>query len=329
MGILKALSALLLLGALLYIAVTQLDAMVMARLLASLSPGEVLLLVLFPLGVVLARAFRFSMLMAPKTRQARLTALYAYGSAQSVASLPTGIAGRAAVMQRAGVPLGHNAIPLVTDSFFDIAYLAVASFVVALMVPVYRAPVYLAFPAAICLLPLLLKFPPLRRLIKRLSFAAARRAGKVAVWKNLRRSLGRIRGGRGLLACAGLTLLANGLNLTALWCAVTFLDLRAPLPALLISITVPALFGRIVFVPGSGSGVIAGMAAILAQTGGLSANEGAVVAILYRCLDMGLPVVYGWLCWTLVPSPIPGEKGGRWSPREVASGGALSGAAEG
>ena len=82
-----------------------------------------------------------------------------------------------------------------------------------------------------------------------------------------------------------------------------FLDLHVPLTTLLISITVPALFGRVVFVPGSGTGVMAGMAAILAQTGGLTANEGAVIAILYRLLDMALPVAYGYLAWTLVPSP--------------------------
>jgi hypothetical protein len=303
MGRLKTILSLAILGGLVYLAATRLDLRLLARLFASLSALEVLGLALLPVGLMLAKATRFTVLFAPSTRRGQLTAVYGYVASQAVSSFPTGIAGRAAVLKSSGLPFGKNMFPLIADSFFDLSYLALATLTVAALDPTYRAPVYLAMPVAICLAPLALA-RPIRKLVKRASFAAAVRMGKRATWRELHRSFARLRVARGLWACAGLTLLANLLNLFNLWCAVRAFELTVPLGALLVSLTVPSLVGRIVFLPGSGTGLVAaGMAAILAGSGGLTANQGTAIAIVYRIIDMALPSIYGALVLLLVRSP--------------------------
>lgn len=312
MAKLKVILSLLLLGALVYAAVTHLDARLLAKLFASLSAGEVLGIALLPLGFVLTRAVRFTLLLAPADHRGRLTSLYGYVASQAVSSFPTGIAGRAAVLKNSGVPLQRNMVPLMTDSFFDLSFLGFTTLVVALLVPTYRSPVYVAVPLVICLTPVLLQARPLRRGLKRLTFKMALRWGRVELWKNLRRSVLRLRHRHRLMLGVALTLLANIISLLCLLFAVRAFGLQVPVGSLIVSVTVPALLGRLIFLPGSGTGVVAaGMAAILAQTGGLTANEGAAVAIVYRITDMVMPTVYGWIMLLLVRSPA------KWQAREL------------
>jgi uncharacterized protein (TIRG00374 family) len=303
-GKLKALLSVLLLATLVMAAVTHLDARMLAQLFALLSGPELAILAVLPLGFILTRALRFTILLAPTEPGQAATAVYGYVASQAVSSFPTGLAGRAAVLKNSGLPLRRNVVPLMTDSFFDLSFLAVATLIVASLRPVYRAPLYLAVPLLICLAPVLMQLPGLRKGVKRLTFRAARRWNKVDLWKNLRRSALRLANSRRLLAGIGLTLLANAVSLFALWYAVHAFSLSVPLLNLVVAVTVPALLGRLIFLPGSGSGVVAaGMATILAQTGGLTANEGAAVSILYRGIDMVMPTIYGWLVLLLVRSP--------------------------
>jgi uncharacterized membrane protein YbhN (UPF0104 family) len=306
---LKAFLTVLLIGGLVYVAVTHLDARLMAELFRTMAPSQMVAIAVLPIGFVLFKAVRFTVLLAPRTDRGRLTAIYGYFASQAVSSFPTGIAGRAAVLKNSGLPFGRITVPLITDSFFDLAFLATSTLLVAALVPAFRSPIYLAVPLTVCLAPLAL-VGPLHRKVKRVTFALAKRFGKVDPWKNLSRSVRRLKSRRRLLTCAALTILANLTNLFALSCSVRAFQLEVPWITLLIAMTVPALLGRIIFLPGSGTGVVAaGMATILVHSAGLTANQGAAVSIVYRIIDMGLPTLYGWLLLLLVRSP-----GGECSP---------------
>lgn len=299
----KAVLTIVLLGALVYAAATHLDIRLMARLFAELSPLEVMAIALLPMGMVTARAARFVVLSWPATRRERLAAFYGYCASQAVSAFPTGVAGRAAVVSNSGLPFAQYLVLLMTDSFFDLSYLALSTLLVAFVIPAYRTPIYLVVPLLIALVPLVAA-SPLRHGTKRLSFAAARRLSKVDTWKNLCRAFRRLRQSRSLVVCAALTLIANGVNLFALWCSVRAFDLQVPISTLLLSLTLPTLMGRIVFLPGSGTGVVAaGMAAVLAHSGAVNANQGAAISIVYRLIDMAMPTVYGWCLLLFVRSP--------------------------
>lgn len=299
----KTVLTIVLLGALIYAAVTHLDVRLMVRLFAQLSPLELVAIALLPLGMITARATRFVVLSWPRSRRERQAAFYGYCASQAVSAFPTGVAGRAAVVSNSGLPFAQYLVLLMTDSFFDLSYMAIATLLVTVMMPTYRTPLYLTVPLLIALAPLAAA-PPLRGWVKRMTFAGARRLAKMDTWKNLCRAFRRLRHTRSLLACGALTLVANGVNLFALWCSVRAFELQVPISTLLISLTLPTLLGRIIFLPGSGTGVVAaGMAAVLAHSGAVDANQGAAISIVYRIIDMALPTAYGWCLLLFVRSP--------------------------
>ena len=86
MAKLKVVLTVLLVGALVYAAVTHLDARLMAKLFAALSPLEILGIALLPLGFISARACRFVVLSWPRSPRKRQAAFYGYFASQAVSS---------------------------------------------------------------------------------------------------------------------------------------------------------------------------------------------------------------------------------------------------
>jgi uncharacterized protein (TIRG00374 family) len=271
-----------------------------AGLFRALSGTEVAVLAFIPLGVLLPRAVRFSLLLVPRTWKRRLAAVYAYCASQAVSLMPAGIAGRAAVLKSAGLPLRRNVLPIMADSFFDHCFFALSVLLIALLVPRYRALSYLAVPIGVACVVLLLT-PPLRLRFKRWTFSLARQRDQMELWKSMRRSFMRMWQPRRLAACAVLTAMANLASVFALWWIIRAFDLEVPPSALLMALLVPNLLGRIVLLPG-GTGVVeTGMVTMLVRSGGLDANEAAAVTVLFRLTDMLLPALYGLVLYLVMP----------------------------
>lgn len=239
------------------------------------------LILLLTVGYVLIKGWRFVLQLTPLTRTNRWVLLKGYVAGQACTLLPGGMAARAAVLERAGVPLAASAASIALSSLSDQVVLMGCSLVSALWFDAAReAAAWLL--AALIVVSVLLGIEATRTWLLEVIEWLLGKVRLLRLWRRFLDSLQQISSLPVLLSAVGNAALAFALMVEALDLAARGMGAEIPYATLMLAFTLPTMLGRISAMPGGVGVTEAGMVGILDAAPGVTTHQAAAAAVIFR-----------------------------------------------
>ena len=258
--------------------------------------GLFLILPVFYLGF---KAYRFSLLLEPISSASKSAVMTGYASSQAASLLPGGVAMRAAMMHRLGVPVEKSSGPVLANSAADQLLLLAVGLGLCYYYPEMRTSAF-GLTGLLLFLIAVLGVKTSRDWVCSRLRKAAKRIGQEEKLEKFFRTVPYLCDFELFGKTMFWTVLANLVSVLTLVAVVYSLDLPVDLWALTAAFVIPNLLGRLSPLP-AGAGVVeAGMVGFLAAQTSMSPDQAAVVTVLFRVVDVLMPALYGALCHMLL-----------------------------
>lgn len=262
------------------------------------------LFLILPILYLGFKAYRFSLLLEPISSAPKSTVMTGYASSQAASLLPGGVAMRAAMMHRLGVPVEKSSGPVLANSAADQLLLLAVGLALCYHYQELRASAF-GLTGLLILLVAILGVKTSRDWVCRLLLKGAKRVGQEDKLKKFFRTVPYLCNLELFRKAMFWTVLANIVSVITLVAVVYSLDLPVDLWALTAAFVIPNLLGRLSPLP-AGAGVVeAGMVGFLSAQTGMSPDQAAVATVLFRVVDVLMPALYGALCHMLI---MPSDK---------------------
>lgn len=256
------------------------------------------LLLILPALYLALKAFRFVELMKPVSKAEAADVGLGYAASQAASLLPGGVAMRAAMMARIGVPPEESSGPVLANSFSDQLILLGAGLYLCYYYPQLR-PTAIGLTLLLVVTLLALWQPSSRKFLAGTLKNLAQRLGQGERIERFYQQLAKLKDAGLWARVLGYSLLANAVSLIILVTVTGALGFRVQPWPLAAAFVVPGLLGRLSPLP-AGAGVTeAGMVGFLATQTSMNFNEAAVATLIFRMADVILPALYGFLCYGL------------------------------
>lgn len=244
------------------------------------------------------KSVRFAVLMAPSTKVAGSRIMLGYAASQAASLLPGGVAMRAAMMHRLGVPVEESSGPILANSASDQFLLLSTGLVLCYHYPNFRTSAFV-LSGLLLLLIVLLSVRVTRKKIESLVEAGLERLGQAERLEAFYHNLHQLADTKLWAKVMFWTLLANSASVVALCMVVHSFGFEVEPWPLTAAFVVPGLIGRLSPLP-AGAGVTeAGMIGFMAAQTSMSYEQAAVATLVFRIVDIVLPAIYGGLCQLL------------------------------
>lgn len=251
-------------------------------------------LVSLPALYLFCKAYRFKILMAPVSKASSGLVMEGYAASQAASLMPGGVALRAAMMLRLGIPLERSSGPILANSAADQFLLWSAGLVLCYYYPAFR-PAAFGLTLLLALVLFCLFHPPAREFCRRRLDGLGDRFGARRKFGKFYDSLRRLWEAKIYAPVMFWTFLANLTSVVVLAITVSSLGFTVDAWALVAAFAVPGLLGRLSPLP-AGAGVTeAGMIGFLANQSAMSYDQAAVATLIFRGFDIVLPALYGML----------------------------------
>jgi uncharacterized protein (TIRG00374 family) len=294
---LKHIFSLIMVAGLAVAAYKYLDIHLMVKAWKKFSWSSLVVLLALPLGYMIAKSWRFLLLMRAADPEVEAgPVVRGFVASQALSLLPVGFAARSAMLTQAGIPAERSVGPVLANSFTDQFVLLVSGLFLAVWYPKLRMA-SLVLTAILAVSGLALRYEPSRaKILGMLEWLAV----KVKQEEKLEEFL---------VACgamASLSLMARTLTLSVLanlasygiLCVVVrSLGFEAEYWPLGAAFVIPNLLGRMSPLP-AGAGVTeAGMVGFMAETTAMNASQAAAAVALMRLFDVVVPALYGGIVY--------------------------------
>ncbi|MCA9775565.1 MAG: flippase-like domain-containing protein, partial [Candidatus Eremiobacteraeota bacterium] len=238
--------------------------------------GLFLVLPIFYLGF---KAYRFYQLLEPISDAYRSAVMTGYASSQAASLLPGGVAMRAAMMHRLGVPVEKSSGPVLANSAADQFLLLTVGLVLCYYYQELRTSAF-GLTALLIFLTVVLSVRSSRDWVAGLLRKAARKVNQEEKLEKFFENLPYLCNLELFGKAMFWTLLANLVSMVTLVAVVYSLDLPVDLWALTAAFVIPNLLGRLSPLP-AGAGVVeAGMVGFMAAQAGMSYDQAAVATVI-------------------------------------------------
>lgn len=259
------------------------------------------LLLMLPVLYLLFKSYRFYLLLRPLTSAPAKDIMMGYAASQAASLLPGGVAMRAAMMARLGVPVERSSGPVLANSACDQLFLLLVGLGLCYRYPELRMTA-LGLTGVLLFMVAVVWHPKSRAWIASSLGGVAQRLDKQKWLERFFECLSILCNLNLFWKAMFWTTLANLVSLTTLGTVVYSFGLPVEPAVLTAAYVIPNLLGRLSPLP-AGAGVIeAGMVGFIATQSAMGQNEAAVVTIIFRIVDVVLPAIYGALCH-LLPAP--------------------------
>ena len=257
-------------------------------------------LLVLPAVYLLAKAIRFRILVKPVSDAPAKDVVLGYSASQAASLLPGGVAMRAAMMHRLGIPVEKSAGPVLANSASDQFLLLMTGLGLCYYYPEVRAAGFI-LTAILLTLIALIWIQTTREWLCRTLLSLSSRIGQKKRMERLLDTLPYLADLTLFRNVMAWTLVANVCSLLALFIIVGSLGLEVEPWPLTAAFVVPNLLGRLSPFP-AGAGVVeAGMVGFIAAQTSMSFDQAAVATIIFRVVDILLPAFYGGLCHLFLP----------------------------
>ena len=258
--------------------------------------GLFLILPVFYLGF---KAYRFTLLLEPISSASKSAVMTGYASSQAASLLPGGVAMRAAMMHRLGVPLEKSSGPVLANSAADQLLLLIVGLGLCYYYQELRASAF-GLTALLLVLVIVLSVKTSRDWVCEVLKNLAGRMGQEEKLEKFFSTIPYLCNLELFGKVMFWTVLANAVSMITLTAVVYSLDLPVDLWALTAAYVIPNLLGRLSPFP-AGAGVVeAGMVGFMAAQTGMSPDQAAVTTVIFRVVDVLMPALYGALCHLLL-----------------------------
>lgn len=252
-------------------------------------------LLLLPALYLLFKAVRFSVLLRSASKVKKTLVMYGYASSQAASLLPGGVAMRAAMMHRLGVPVEDSSGPILANSAADQILLLSVGLGLCYYYPTFR-PSAFVITAILLTLVVCLSRPTPRGYVKSLLHKLAAKFDRAERVESFFENLRSLTNLQMWLHVMFWTFLANLASVVSLCLVVGALGFEVQPWPLTAAFVIPNLLGRLSPLP-AGAGVTeAGMVGFMAAQTAMSYEQAAVATIIFRVVDIMLPALYGGLC---------------------------------
>ena len=259
-------------------------------------------LLFLPAIYLLFKSLRFVELMKPVSDAPKGQVLCGYAASQAASMLPGGVAMRAAMMHRLGVPVEESSGPILANSAADQFVLLLSGLVLCYYYQDLRFSAFL-LTALLAVFVLILYFHRSRQVARWALMSMGRRF-------KVEERIERFFANTSILLSYSLffrilawSILANAVSFIALCLVVRSLGFPLEPWPLAAAFVIPNLLGRLSPLP-AGAGVVeAGMVGFMAAQTALSFDQAAVATVLFRIVDIMLPALYGGFCYLLLFKP--------------------------
>jgi uncharacterized protein (TIRG00374 family) len=239
---------------------------------------------------------RFATLLRPVTGMPLWALARGYLGAQPASAIPGGVAFRAAIFRRVGIPAASTSVPILLSSALDQLVMVLITVVAALW---FRQARHAAL-TSISLLgvaAVLLLVPFTRRAIGRAVGALLHRIGWWQHWEQFTESLSTISTPSTLLPAFIWTVAAYAAAALEFWLCLSGIGVKLPFWSALLSYTLPSVAGRVLLTPGGIGVTDGGMIGLLHALGGITVNTAAAGAALFRVSDSLYQWLVGLICY--------------------------------
>lgn len=259
-------------------------------------------LLFLPALYLLFKSLRFVVLMKPVSDAPKGQVLCGYAASQAASMLPGGVAMRAAMMHRLGVPVEDSSGPILANSAADQFVLLLSGLVLCYYYEDLRLSAFL-LTGLLALLLLTLFFDRSRQALQRALMALGRRLKVEERVKDFFANISTLMSFSIFFQTMLWSILANAVSFIALCLVVDSLGFPWEPWPLAAAFVIPNLLGRLSPLP-AGAGVVeAGMVGFIAAQTAMSFDQAAVATVLFRIVDIMLPAFYGGLCYLLLFKP--------------------------
>jgi uncharacterized protein (TIRG00374 family) len=256
--------------------------------------------------------WRFRTLMAPLSNVPGWAIARGYLGAQPASMIPGGVALRAAIFTRLGVPAACSSAAILSASLLDQLLMIVVTCIAALWFRQVREAAMVAV-AILVLLSLLFAIPAARRWIVRMLEKLAGRFGWREHMEDFIGSLGELASVRTLLGAALLSVLTFTAAVTEFMFVLHSIGVKLPFWSALLAYTLPSMMGRIFITPGGIGVTEGGMIGLLSVVAHVSRNTAAAGSALFRVTDSFFQSLVGAVIYLVF------WRGGaedKWLPKE-------------
>lgn len=255
-------------------------------------------LLLLPALYLAFKSLRFTVLMRPVSKAPARDIVAGYAASQAASLLPGGVAMRAAMMHRVGVPVEVSSGPILANSGMDQFVLLLGGLALGYYYPELRTSAFI-LTAILLVLVALLAFAPTRLWIRARLEGFANRFDHKDKVSGFCDRLPELLDARVFVQALLWSILANAVSLSVLCVVVYYLGFPVDPWPLAAAFVIPNLLGRLSPLP-AGAGVVeAGMVGFMAAQTPMSYDQAAVATVLYRIADVVVPALYGALCHAL------------------------------
>jgi uncharacterized protein (TIRG00374 family) len=257
--------------------------------------GSVTWLLLLPALYLAAKGCRFRELVRPVSSASTKPVFLGYVASQAASLLPGGVAMRAAMMHRVGVPVEKSSGPILANSGADQLFLLSAGLLLCYYYSELRTTAFI-LTTLLLLMIAALYFETSRTWLKERLLGLGSRFNQQQRMERMLDSLPYLADLSLFARTMAWTVAANTASIVALLLIVDSLGFKVEPWPLVAAFVVPNLLGRLSPLP-AGVGVVeAGMVGFMTAQTSLTLNQAAVATVIFRVVDILLPAVYGGLC---------------------------------
>ena len=276
--------------------------------------GAIGWLLVIPALYLLFKSFRFVNLLQPISDAPKGDVLAGFAASQAASLLPAGVAMRAAMMHRLGVPVEKSSGPILANSASDQFLLLSAGLVLCYYYEDLRISAFVLTTILLVLIAAL-SIKRSREWLKNVLSKMGKKVKQEERVEDFLHSLPYLADWKLFGKVMFWTVLANAMSLTALCLVVASLDLPVEPWPLAAAFVIPNLLGRLSPFP-AGAGVVeAGMIGFMAAQTSMSYDQAAVATVIFRVVDTMMPAVYGGVCHLFF---LPDERANGETARVVA-----------
>lgn len=257
------------------------------------------LILLLSGAYMLVKGWRFVGQMREVTNVRRDLLLRAYVAGQACTLLPGGVAARAGLLSQVGIPPEESAASIALASLSDQVVLILCSLISALWFTAARTPALIIL-SLLTLISVLLGLEATRTWLLGLIEWLMGKVRLLDRWQGFVSALKQMASPPVLTAAVANAAFAFALMVVALWLATWGVDAQVGLPTLLLAFTLPTMLGRISAMPGGVGVTEAGMIGILNAAPGVTLEQAAAAAILFRAGTTLFAALLGGLVYFLV-----------------------------
>jgi uncharacterized protein (TIRG00374 family) len=247
-------------------------------------------------GSVLLKGWRFVFQLHQLSPVNRWVVLRGYLAGQACTLLPGGIAARAGILEQVGVPVTDSSAAVAVSSLSDQVVLILCSLLMALWFePARKAAVMLL--SVLLVLSVLLGIEATRTWLLGVVEWLMGKVRLLGYWRQFLDSFQEVTTLPVLLGSIGNSVLAYALIVQALDIAVRGVGAQVPYSTLLLAFALPSLMGRISAMPGGVGVTEAGMVGILNAAPGVTLDQAAAAAVVFRVGTVLFAAILGGLVY--------------------------------